>query len=363
MRRMTQWVLGGLLGSLLCGGMAEARVIHVPVDYRTIQAAVNAASAGDTIKVFPGTYREIVTLKSGVQLHALETVNTDGSSGVVVIDAQGLACVAGAPCNPTYAIGLPAGSTGIEVVGFRLITPGSTVSTGILVRGIGHRIEHNRVQGYGESGILVDGATNCTLVGNRVRGYIDLGVGIELKNSNAIKLVNNIAEGNSYGITISGGARDKVVGNVISADGYLYTKGMLIDQHPNALLANNTIFASDAANLQTVGLYLYSSPGLMIYNCIIMGAPRPNQQAYGIVSQGGSSASVWYSDVVGQTRPIVGSGITINPGVTFADPLLIDPYGSSPDFRLQAASPARNRGTGQDRDGTQADMGAYGGVW
>ena len=41
-------------------GIASASTIYVPDDYSTIQAAVNAASPGDTIIVRDGTYTENV---------------------------------------------------------------------------------------------------------------------------------------------------------------------------------------------------------------------------------------------------------------------------------------------------------------
>ncbi|TMI23142.1 hypothetical protein E6H36_11370, partial [Candidatus Bathyarchaeota archaeon] len=41
---------------------ASPRIIHVPLDYSTIQAAVNASSPGDTILVGAGTYNETVTV-------------------------------------------------------------------------------------------------------------------------------------------------------------------------------------------------------------------------------------------------------------------------------------------------------------
>src|SRR4051812_23790625 len=37
---------------------ALAATINVPADQPTIQAAINAATAGDTIKVYPGIYSE-----------------------------------------------------------------------------------------------------------------------------------------------------------------------------------------------------------------------------------------------------------------------------------------------------------------
>lgn len=42
---------------------AQGATIHVPADYSTIQAAINAASNGDTIVVAPGTYQENINFQ------------------------------------------------------------------------------------------------------------------------------------------------------------------------------------------------------------------------------------------------------------------------------------------------------------
>ncbi len=48
----------------------EAASIIVPDNYSTIQAAVNAASPGDTITVRSGTYRENITISKAITLTA-----------------------------------------------------------------------------------------------------------------------------------------------------------------------------------------------------------------------------------------------------------------------------------------------------
>ncbi|MCP3138147.1 right-handed parallel beta-helix repeat-containing protein [Pyxidicoccus xibeiensis] len=46
----------------------EPRTLVVPKHYATIQAAIDAASPGDTVYVAPGVYSEHVTLRSGIRL-------------------------------------------------------------------------------------------------------------------------------------------------------------------------------------------------------------------------------------------------------------------------------------------------------
>ena len=57
---------------------APGKIITVPSDFNSIQAAINAAQAGDTVSVKDGNYEEILTLKTGVSLKGRD------SNGVII---------------------------------------------------------------------------------------------------------------------------------------------------------------------------------------------------------------------------------------------------------------------------------------
>src|SRR5215471_4866234 len=65
-----------------------ATVIHVPGDQPTIQAAINAASNGDTVLVSPGTYTENINF-----LGKAITVESSNGPKVTTIDGGGLSSV------------------------------------------------------------------------------------------------------------------------------------------------------------------------------------------------------------------------------------------------------------------------------
>jgi len=145
------------------------QVLHVPRDYSTIQAAVNAAAAGDTIQVKAGVYNEkVVVSTSAVRLHA--------TSGVV-LDGAGLSGI------------------GILVRGASVASPVNDVEvSGFEVRNF-------------ERGIIVQWAVNVRVHHNEVHQNVDklpplvLGdaAGIELITTHLSEVSNNFVHDNGAG--------------------------------------------------------------------------------------------------------------------------------------------------------------------
>ncbi len=73
---------------LACAGAACAADIHVPADYSTIQAAVDAASPGDNVVLAPGTYYGTGNVNVTFGGKAVTVKNTDGHMYESIIDCQ-----------------------------------------------------------------------------------------------------------------------------------------------------------------------------------------------------------------------------------------------------------------------------------
>ncbi len=83
-------ILGAIV-TVLCISTADAgQILRVPGVYSTIQAAIDDANEGDMVLVAPGTYREAVKMKAGVDLIG------NGPAGTVLTAQQTNAVVRGA---------------------------------------------------------------------------------------------------------------------------------------------------------------------------------------------------------------------------------------------------------------------------
>ena len=63
-----KWLLTAACATLILAQAVSGTVIHVPDDYPTIQAGINATSSGDTVLVGPGVYGESIFLAPDVYL-------------------------------------------------------------------------------------------------------------------------------------------------------------------------------------------------------------------------------------------------------------------------------------------------------
>jgi parallel beta-helix repeat protein len=177
----------------------------------SISAAVAAASAGDTIQVAEGTYKEQVVITKSLSLVALEKHET-------IIDAKGWP-------NGIFINGMAA-------------APNAGVS-GVLVSGF-------KIRNANFEGILIANASDVTIVDNHVLDNNrsldiatpacpgipafetnegeDCGEGIHLMGADHSSIVRNDVEGNSGGILISdetGASRNNLIsGNSVHENPY-----------------------------------------------------------------------------------------------------------------------------------------------
>lgn len=221
----------------------SAITIYVPDDYPTIQQSIDAASAGDTVIVRPGTYVENIDY-----LGKAITVKSDQGPRVTVIDG-------GNPSNPDFG----------SVVAFQ--------------------------SGEGLDSVL-DGFTLTNGTGNWYSSVYpaNAGGGVFIKNAsptvkNNIITKNNLAEASGGGICCGENTSCMITNNIISGNSAAGSGGgiVLIECTPDATIKNNQIHGNWAGfNGGGISLYYCSNP-------VIEG-----NSIYENIAEGGDPSSLYY---------------------------------------------------------------------
>ena len=200
-----------MLACVVC--VASAKTIYVPDDYAKIQWAVDAASAGDTIIVRPGTYNENVDVDKPVEIRSYSQ-------------------------NPSDTI-VKASNSGDHVFD---VTADNVYISGFTVTG---------ATGSGKAGIIYN-SNNCRIENvDASNNYY----GIYLGSSSNNIIANNTVSNNNYGIYLWDSSSNTIANNTVSNNKY----GICLGYSSNNTITNNTVLNNDD------GIYLKSSSKNFIY--------------------------------------------------------------------------------------------------
>jgi parallel beta-helix repeat protein len=162
---------------------ATAQTLHVPTQYLTIQAAINAANPGDTIQVASRVYNEYVVVNKSVSLIGEEPSNT-------IIDGSG---------KERDVVHVTANNVKIE--GFT-IQNGEGFDPASLSIGDsrGHAISNNIIR-RSNYGLRIRDSNDSNIVNNVIAN--NTVAGIFLSSSNGNNVIGNLIEENSIGVRIA----------------------------------------------------------------------------------------------------------------------------------------------------------------
>lgn len=363
---------------VLSTGTASAQlVIRVPVDQPTIQGAIDAAVAGDSVLVAPGTYVENVNFDGKAitveSEQGAQATIIDGNLAAPVVtftSGEGLASVLR---GFTLQRGDASGQV-LEGGGVSIYNSSPTIQANI--------ITNNRAC---DSGAGIDADWSWALIeGNIITDNTQFGCsggvgggGVSLGDYSEAKVIDNVITGNSWsasggGIALFAAGRPTITGNVIRGNSAGSSGGGInIVNESDAVIIQNTIVGNRAG--QGGGVFWsvpYGSHGPFLVNNTI----ADNQgQGSGIFAGGFDAQTFLLNNIVvgASGQPAIYCGeyydpsppdLTMNnvfsPGAPAyagtcgdltgtngnisADPLFVDP--TTNDYHLGAGSPSIDAG-------------------
>ena len=271
--------------------LSYADVIDVPQDYPTIQQAIDAASAGDTIQVnrrpdeSQSIYYERLLIGKELTLvgESRETIVVDGSGAgsVIRIQAENVEIRGFTIRNGGRKYG------GIRANGFSYVTVANNTLEAnkqgvVLLNSHYNTVVQNRFFNNSAEGIRLSESVGNTISDNDVS---ESAYGIKLSYTNSTFVLHNTVSNNSYGIYIDHSSNDTVHKNTLRRN---HVDGIFPYRCHDIIVSDNAIFESaygiqlhtshtitvlgNNATGNSYAIYLaYSAPSNTIENNTIVG--------------------------------------------------------------------------------------------
>ena len=373
------------------GNTTSPITIHVPQDQPTVQAAINAASNGDTVLVADGTYHEsinflgkAITVKSvdGASKTTLDGGGTDtvvtfsdgegaGSvlegftvtNGYSQYSGSGIYIAGAAPTIRNNVIAKNAGCAGIGIA----VQGGGPLITGNVIR---NNFMSGCSGGTGGGGIGVVAPPSSgqariinNLIANNNASSSNGGGGISLWAAGSPIVENNIIEGNNGGDAGGGLAMWNDSSPVIVQNLFIQNRSgqggamywVIPVSSPGLALVNNTMANNSAVNGSAIFDGGFDTNMRIENNLIIGGA---GQAAYFCQQFNGTTTPAVFShnDVFSAGTAAMGGSCTFSTGRdsnVSVDPMFIS---AASNFHVQLGSPVIDAGYNYAPDLLQRDL-------
>ena len=248
-RTFSSLIFVSVLGLIVGMGIAQAREIIVPRDYDKVQDAIDAAVAGDTVRVQAGLYTEIITMSDGVDLlgEGAEVTTlvalAEGPPAAVVTTADNCTLdgftITGARGRPGHAIYIKDTS---PTVSNCIIRDNDYTGVGVHNSRARPLIQNNQIHNNGGPGVANNYGAAATVIGNEI--FANERAGIGNVGSGTIIKGNKIYENGLAGIGTISCSSLRVEGNDIYNNSgveisILSVRGAIIEVE--TVLENNSI--------------------------------------------------------------------------------------------------------------------------
>jgi parallel beta-helix repeat protein len=347
-----------------------AAVLHVPADYATIQAAIDASTAGDTILVAPGTYVERLTIAKDVTVESdagPETTIIDGATGGRVVSMSG-----GPGDTPelrgfTIRNGYDGSGPGGVAVGASGIVADNIVADnfgcfGAIAASENATIEDNTITNHkvpcsgGSASILLGGAGTVKVLRNLIVANHAGGITLNAAGSPTIDR-NVIADNEGSGVELGNDSNPSITNNLIAGNAAYAGGGisMLVPSGSRGpYVINNTFVGNTATHGSAIYADGFDAGSKIVDNVIVAATAGPALEC--TFDFDPAYPTIAFNDIVNSTGPSDGGACTslagTNGNVSVA-PGFRD--AANGDYHLRPDSPLVDAGTNVDAPATDID--------
>jgi parallel beta-helix repeat protein len=348
------------LGLATTTPVLAATVRHVPGDYSTINAAINAASDGDTIIVAAGLYKENVNINKSLTLKGAQAgvdartrsgaetiIKPNGGIGISIRTADGRVVVIDGLTvqDAEHGMGTPDAVMGADIiirnvrvlnsVGFG-ISPTFTLKT---------TVENCYVDGAKQAmnaGALDPHPLTVATFRNNEVVNAEFGITGYLKDSLIEgNLIRNFGKG---GTGISGQFLNTTIKNN-TVTGYVKGAALSFESHYGRVLSENVTVEGNILTGNNLGIYVFDTQTTLTGFTVDFNNFDDNS-LYGVWNQGGQTLNAtknWWGDASGPSGAGHGQGDGISARVLYSPWLAAEPgtapmiWGVDPTSSIQGA--------------------------
>jgi len=235
-------------------GDSSSATIYVPDSYPTIQAAVDAASPGDTIIVRDGTYRDNIDVDKRL------TIKSENGSGNCIVEAEDrddnvFEITTNYVNISGFTVKDAAGISSMQlnradycnISNNNVMGKGSNSFNGIHLSHSSNNIISNNNNYNNQHGIRLDYSSNNTITNNDNRDNLIDGIALFFSsNNNTITNNNNYNCESNFGIYIFSSSRNTIENN----NNHANARGIYLNSASNNIISNN------ANTNNSYGIYL-----------------------------------------------------------------------------------------------------------